>query len=87
MITARIEIPDELYDRAKRIADEKQISFGEMVRRGLEREATGEAGVMDHDWELPESLTEQLNMGVDHERVRDLLLDDEDERLAAEVTH
>jgi len=37
MIKTQVQIPDHLYREAKRIADEYEISFAEVVRRGLER--------------------------------------------------
>jgi hypothetical protein len=36
MIKTQIQIPDHLYSEAKRIAREREISFAEVVRRGLE---------------------------------------------------
>lgn len=36
MIKTQIQLPDLLYREAKRLAEEKQISFAEVVRRGLE---------------------------------------------------
>jgi hypothetical protein len=36
MITTEIRIPEALFERAKKMAAEKEISFEEVVRRGLE---------------------------------------------------
>jgi hypothetical protein len=36
MARARIQLPDDLYDQARRLAEQKEISFSEVVRRGLE---------------------------------------------------
>jgi hypothetical protein len=36
VIKAQVQIPDELYKRAKEVASEKEWSFAEVVRRGLE---------------------------------------------------
>jgi hypothetical protein len=36
MIKTQVQIPDELYHRAKQVAAEKEWSFAEVVRRGLE---------------------------------------------------
>jgi hypothetical protein len=36
MIKTQVQIPDELYHRAKQIAKEREMSFAEVVRRGLE---------------------------------------------------
>ncbi|MDT8437867.1 MAG: antitoxin [Wenzhouxiangellaceae bacterium] len=37
MMRTQIQIPDELYRQAKRIASEQEISLAEVVRRGLEQ--------------------------------------------------
>lgn len=36
MIRTQIQLPDELYREAKRIAAEQEISLAEVLRRGLE---------------------------------------------------
>ena len=36
MVRTQIQLPDELHERAKRLAEEKEISLAEIVRRGLE---------------------------------------------------
>ena len=36
MIKTQVQIPDELFDRAKQVAAAKEWSFAEIVRRGLE---------------------------------------------------
>ncbi len=36
MIKTQIQIPDRLYHEAKRIAREREMSFAEVVRRGIE---------------------------------------------------
>ena len=36
MIKTQVQIPDELFRRAKQVAAEKEWSFAELVRRGLE---------------------------------------------------
>lgn len=37
MVKTQVQIPDHLYNEAKRIAAEYELSFAEVVRRGLER--------------------------------------------------
>ena len=55
MIKTQVQIPDHLYREAKRIAEQYEMSFAEVVRRGLERLAPSypprhePAG----DWQLP----------------------------------
>lgn len=36
MVKTQVQIPDELYQRAKEIANEREISLAEVMRRGLE---------------------------------------------------
>jgi hypothetical protein len=36
MVKTQIQIPDRLYREAKRLAEENEISFAEVVRRGIE---------------------------------------------------
>jgi hypothetical protein len=37
MVKTQVQIPDHLYKEAKRISDEYEMSFAEVVRRGLEK--------------------------------------------------
>jgi hypothetical protein len=37
MVKTQVQIPDHLYGEAKRISKEYEMSFAEVVRRGLER--------------------------------------------------
>ena len=54
MIKAHVQIPDELYHSAKKVAETKEWSFAEVVRRGLEYMTTVNR-VSDNsvDWALP----------------------------------
>jgi hypothetical protein len=36
MTRTQIQLPDALYERAKRVAAEREISLAELVRRGIE---------------------------------------------------
>lgn len=36
MIRTQVQIPDELYEKAKRFSREREVSLAEVVRRGLE---------------------------------------------------
>lgn len=37
MVKTQVQIPDRLYREAKRIAAENEMSFAEVVRRGIEQ--------------------------------------------------
>lgn len=39
MVKTQVQIPDHLYNEAKRISREYEMSFAEVVRRGLEKVA------------------------------------------------
>ena len=60
MIKTQVQIPDELFERAKRVAAEKEWSFAELVRRGLEqmtlRHPRAGSGGGEGGWRLPEAL-------------------------------
>ena len=58
MIKTQVQIPDELFHRAKRLAEEKEWSFAEVVRRGLEQIAQSNPPhrTAGKDWRLPEGL-------------------------------
>ena len=36
MIRTQIQLPDQLFEQAKRVAGQREISMAELVRRGLE---------------------------------------------------
>lgn len=59
MIKTQVQIPDELFDRAKRVAAQKEWSFAELVRRGLEQMTLRHpvpAAEQKGDWRLPAAL-------------------------------
>jgi hypothetical protein len=55
MIRTQIQLPDEVYDRARRVCKSREISMAELARRGLEymlsvySTAPGAGG----DWQPP----------------------------------
>ena len=54
MIKTQVQIPDELYHKAKMLAKQKEWSFAEVMRRGLEyMTATNLTFPSDLPWELP----------------------------------
>lgn len=36
MTRTQIQLPDEVYERARRVCERREISFAELARRGLE---------------------------------------------------
>ena len=55
MIRTQIQLPDELYRRAKQVAQQREISLAEMTRRGLELflARLGPSTVPPDGWQLP----------------------------------
>jgi predicted CopG family antitoxin len=53
MIKTQIQIPDELYRRAKQVAKEREMSFAEVTRRGLEYITSVYPERREDTWELP----------------------------------
>lgn len=54
MIKTQIQIPDELYHTAKAIAEQREWSLAEVVRRGLEHMAIAyPVRTIKKEWELP----------------------------------
>ena len=54
MIKTQVQLPDELYYKAKAIADQREWSLAEVVRRGLEYMAlTYPVRASSNQWVLP----------------------------------
>jgi hypothetical protein len=56
MIRTQVQLPDEVYRQAKRIAAQREISLAEVVRRGLEHMIRTHPASVDPvaTWRLPE---------------------------------
>lgn len=77
MIKTQIQIPDHLHREAKRIAEEYEMSFAEVVRRALERVIPTypkRAPDTDH-WELP--LVDAGGSRVPLEQLKQISAEDE----------
>ena len=55
MIKTQVQFPDHLYRDAKRVAAEYEMSFAEVVRRGLEQviKSHPPGRTEAKDWQLP----------------------------------
>ena len=62
MIKTQVQIPDELFARAKQVAESREWSFAEIVRRGLEYMTAVNPPDRSpaSEWRLPEP----ANLGV-----------------------
>jgi hypothetical protein len=64
MIKTRVQIPNELYALAKKVAAQKEWSFSEIVRRGLEQMVLrhpGRTSFPAGGWRLPDP----VDIGLD----------------------
>jgi hypothetical protein len=79
MIKTQIQLPDRLYHEAKRVAQEREISLAEVLRRGVEyitRVYPPLPRRGDDGWQLPEAAHAGLRPGVRLECLRDLVVDE-----------
>lgn len=56
MVKTQVQFPDHLYREAKRVAAEYEMSFAEVVRRGVEEviKAHPPGRLPGSEWKLPE---------------------------------
>ena len=69
MIKTQVQIPDDLYREAKRVAAEYEMSFAEVVRRSLERTLPAYPPKKS-TWELPEPLNLGMRCRIDDDEWR-----------------
>ncbi len=53
MTRTQIQLPDDVYRRAKRLAEAREISLAELARRGLEYILSVYAPEADGSWQPP----------------------------------
>ncbi len=53
MVRTQIQLPDELFARAKKLCATREISLAELARRGIEYTLSVYAPEADPDWQLP----------------------------------
>ena len=53
MVRTQIQLPDELFARAKKLCAAREISLAELARRGIEYTLSLYAPEADPDWQLP----------------------------------
>ena len=80
MTRTQIQLPDELYERAKAFAAEREMSLAEVTRRGLETFLARfpEPGTARRGWKLP--VVQSGGIKVPLERLKGFARDDEESR-------
>ena len=53
MVRIQIQLPDELFARAKKLCAAREISMTELARRGIEYTLSVYSPDADPDWQLP----------------------------------
>ena len=77
MIKTQIQLPDALYREAKRVAEEREMSLAEVMRRGVEYvvRAYPALGGKRH-WTLPKAVKATLRPNLTLADLRDVVVDD-----------
>jgi hypothetical protein len=78
MIKTQVQLPDELYYKAKAIADQREWSLAEVVRRGLEYMAlTYPLRASANQWVLPMLKSGDFQPNIDQLDLKELAESDE----------
>lgn len=78
MIKTQVQLPDELYHKAKAIADQREWSLAEVVRRGLEYMAlTYPVRASAKQWVLPVLKSGDFRLNIDQLDLKELAETDE----------
>jgi hypothetical protein len=78
MIKTQVQLPDELYYKAKAIADQREWSLAEVVRRGLEHMAlTYPVRASAKQWVLPVLKSGDFRPNIDQLDLKELAESDE----------
>ena len=82
MIKTQVQIPDDLYRKAKAISKSRELSFAEVVRRGLEY-VTSIYPDSDHQgrkWSLPTLPEKTFKKNIHKIDLRQFVADEESQR-------
>ena len=77
MVKTQVQIPDDLYRRAKQIAEEREISLAEVMRRGLEYMSRTHPPLSGKGFTLPVLDASRFAVDFDSLDLKALSLEDE----------
>jgi hypothetical protein len=77
MVKTQVQIPEDLYAQAKRIAKEREISFAEVMRRGLEYMSRTHPPIPNKSVKLPLIRADHFAENFDTLDFKDLAVQDE----------
>ena len=83
MIKTQVQIPDYLYDKAKQIARQREMSFAEVIRRGLEYMVSVyiQPEISVEEWSPPKIQKKRFKSNIDSLDLREISDEDETNRL------
>lgn len=83
MTRTQIQLPDELYQRAKAFAAERELSLAEITRRGIELflDRFPSAGAPQGQWQLPKVRSDGIKVPL--EALHDIAAEEEESRSLA----
>lgn len=77
MIKTQVQLPDALYREAKRVAEERELSLAEVLRRGVEYVVRTYPPLGGRrSWSLPRAVHTSVRQGVTLSTLRDLVAGD-----------
>lgn len=77
MVKTQVQIPEDLYRQAKRIAKEREISFAEVMRRGLEYMSRTHPPISTKGAPLPKIQASHFADDFDQLNLKELAVQDE----------
>lgn len=78
MIKTQVQLPDELYHQAKAIAEQREWSLAEVIRRGIEyMTILYPVGASTTPWQLPRLESAQFVSHFDELNFRELIAEEE----------
>lgn len=81
MVKTQVQIPDELYRKAKKLAEAKEWSLAEVFRRGLEyMTSVNHVDQLDRNWKLPVLPEARFADDFDELDFKKLVADDSERR-------
>lgn len=85
MTRTQIQLPDSLFERAKRVAAEREVSLAELTRRGLELLLARYPSTppTEKEWQLPKLSGGGLKVKL--EDLREVMFDDYEQRVSSAV--
>lgn len=75
MKKTQVQIPDYLFKQAKKFAKSREMSFAEVVRRGLEYIVSTHlvSDISNDDWSIPKIASNRFNKDLTHQQLKEVI--------------